>query len=147
MGLGETQGWSKRLRKILSSSGFDPRTVQPVAIRCTAWAVPSHAASLLYTPTIIGKGLSLHEAMNPDLVEVHYLIHKCPPPVPLLSQLDPVHSPKTHFLKIHLNIILPPTPVPPKWSLFLRFRHQNPVHASPLPHTCHMTCTSHSSWF
>ena len=35
----------------------------------------------------------------------------------------------------------------PKWSLSLRFPHQHPLHASPLPHTRYMPRLSHSSRF
>ena len=77
--------------------------------------------------------------------KVHHRTHKCPPTVPILSQLHPVPTTPSHFLKIRLNIILPPASGSPQWSLSLMFPHQNPVHTSPLPHTRHMTRPSHSS--
>ena len=77
--------------------------------------------------------------------KVHSRIHKCPPPVPILSQLDPLHTATSHFLKIHLNIILSYTPESPQWSLSPSFPHRKPVYASPLPHTRYMPRPSHSS--
>ena len=79
--------------------------------------------------------------------KVLYPIPKCSPPVHILSQLNPVHTLTSHFLKIHVNIILPSTPGSPHWSLSFRFPHQNPVHASHLLHTRYIPRPSHSSRF
>ena len=77
---------------------------------------------------------------NPN---VHYRIHKCLLPVPLLNHIDLAHTPTSHFLKIHLNIILPSTLCSPKWSLSSRFSHQNPLYDSPLLHTRYIPRPSH----
>src|SRR5215468_4376393 len=67
--------------------------------------------------------------------KVPYRTHKCPPPVPVLSQLHPGATAPFNFLKTHLNIILPFTSGSPQWPLSLRFPHQSPVHPY-LPPIC-----------
>jgi hypothetical protein len=79
--------------------------------------------------------------------KIHYPIHKCLPPVPILSQLDRVHTPTFRFLKIHLNIIIPSISGSPKWSLSLRFPQQNLAYASLPPHTRYLSRPSHSFRF
>ena len=67
----------------------------------------------------------------------------CPYPQPAWSSPYPI----SHFLKIHLHIILPSAPGFPHWSFFPTFPHQNLVHASPIPHMRSMPCPSNSSQF
>jgi hypothetical protein len=70
--------------------------------------------------------------------KVPHRTHKRPPCIPIVSLPNPVPTPTSHFLKIHLNIILPSTPRSLQRSLSLRFPNQNPVHTAPF--TIRATC-------
>jgi hypothetical protein len=58
-----------------------------------------------------------------------------PPPVPILSQLDPLFTPPTNLPKIHSDPILPSTPRSSKWYFPFWLSHQNFVYF-PMRATC-----------
>jgi hypothetical protein len=58
--------------------------------------------------------------------KIHYRFYNCPPPVPILSQINTANA-TSHVLKIHFNIILQSTPRSSKWSLSISFPKQNIV--------------------
>ena len=60
-------------------------------------------------------------------------------PLPILSQISPLHVPPYYFLKIHFNIILPSITGPFKWSFSPQVSPPKPCYApllSPIPATC-----------
>jgi hypothetical protein len=57
--------------------------------------------------------------------KVHYRMHKCSPPLPLLNRINPVHAFPFHLLKMHFNIIVSPTRRYSKWSFHSGFPTKN----------------------
>jgi len=82
-----------------------------------------------------------HTLWNP---KVHYHIHKCPPPVSILSQLYLVHAPISHILRsillfFSLCLGLPSHLFPSGFPTKTLYK--------PSSHTCYTPCLSHSSLF
>jgi hypothetical protein len=78
--------------------------------------------------------------------KVYHRVHKIPPPIPLLSQVNPLQT-LTVSPEIHFDPNLPYTPRSFEWSLFFGLSHLNLVYLSFLSHACRMPRPPHSPWF
>jgi hypothetical protein len=83
-------------------------------------------------------------AQNP---KVRHHIHNSLPLGPILSHLNPLHTPQAILPKIHSDPILPSTPQSCEWSVSSGFSHQNLVHFSVLSHMSYMPHRPHPPSF
>jgi hypothetical protein len=73
--------------------------------------------------------------------KVYYRVHKSPPLVHTLNQINPVHTKSSYISMIHFNIIYALTSWSSQWSLSFSLSHQYPICIRLLP--IRATCPAH----
>jgi len=110
----------------------------------------SHIVTNYMVQSLALEAVSLSASQIPCFLwdpDVHYRIHKCPPPVPLLSQINSVYASHHAYLKSLLILSSRLCPGLTRGLCASGLPHYNPISTCPLPGTCHMPNPSHSSWF
>jgi len=77
--MGAPQGRSGQVRKISPSTGFDPRTVQPVVSCYTNWAIPAHMETAVSINFVWPKGQWILGLQFPreNIYFLHFLQARC----------------------------------------------------------------------
>jgi len=88
--LGGPQGRSGRVRKAHPLPGFDPRNVQPVASRCTNWAIPAHFVVSTYLKMCLFENEYLTKAKTPDTRRIGPVVREDAPGWPQLKLTDSI---------------------------------------------------------
>jgi hypothetical protein len=108
------QGRTGRVRKISPLQEFDPRTVQPVASRCTDWAVAFHLISPITVVHQKGKATAMKIqsgysssslGVTTSYIESFSLLNDISPFTTVLDADSPI--PYLHFTDVLFNNIIP----------------------------------------